>query len=196
MSNETLAAYIEKRRQELGNIPRSKVESDGGLSSGWISKLERGRMNGRPKVTSLEKLAKGLQAPVAEVMEAAGYRPERSTPKVAMVLTGLPVDIEEDVEGMQRMAKRMNLEPVGPYSLRGWPGYPSVDEVYERLKSGEIGAIMVPEWGELGCATIQGRSLAGFLDRKGIPVILSNVHRPNRADAHLYGLGTPPPEAR
>lgn len=72
MSNEQLAAFVRLRLEEL-DLKYAKAERLGGLGHSYISKLLKGQVRGRPKLESVEGLAKALRVPRATIMKLAGY---------------------------------------------------------------------------------------------------------------------------
>lgn len=78
---ESFARWMCSRRSELG-ITLDVLQERTGIKKQHLSVLERASphsLTGKaviPKRPTVEKIAKGLQSPVNEAMEAAGYAPQ------------------------------------------------------------------------------------------------------------------------
>lgn len=66
-----LGAFLRQARKDA-NLTLRAVEKETGISNGYLSQLESGRVR-RPSPTNLHKLSELYRLPYAETMEAAGY---------------------------------------------------------------------------------------------------------------------------
>jgi transcriptional regulator with XRE-family HTH domain len=93
----TIGAQLRALREGRGWSLR-QVARDSGLTSGYLSQLERGEIS-QPRPAILEKLSQGYHVPVGQLMEWAGYAepdPQAISPNQQVALNYLGNDLTEE----------------------------------------------------------------------------------------------------
>ncbi|WP_046213130.1 helix-turn-helix domain-containing protein [Paenibacillus wulumuqiensis] len=143
MDNSSFGSYLKQIREQK-NWSINQLADLAGISTSQISRIENGK-RGVPKPQTIEKIARALGVPYAEMMDRAGYlRPEENqqTPEWAnardrrdfkkmleedgeLMFDGVPLDdedkqrIKDVLTGLFWEAKQMNKrKPVAPDDRR------------------------------------------------------------------------------
>ncbi|ANF95970.1 helix-turn-helix domain-containing protein [Paenibacillus bovis] len=143
MDNSSFGSYLKQIREQK-NWSINQLADLAGISTSQISRIENGK-RGVPKPQTIEKIARALNVPYAEMMDRAGYlRPEENqqTPEWAnsrdkrdfkkmleedgeLMFDGVPLDdedkqrIKDVLTGLFWEAKQMNKRnPVAPDDRR------------------------------------------------------------------------------
>ncbi|WP_017812818.1 helix-turn-helix domain-containing protein [Paenibacillus shenyangensis] len=143
MDNSSFGSYLKQIREQK-NWSINQLADLAGISTSQISRIENGK-RGVPKPQTIEKIARALNVPYAEMMDRAGYlRPEENqqTPEWAnsrdkrdfkkmleedgeLMFDGVPLDdedkqrIKDVLTGLFWEAKQMNKrKPVAPDDRR------------------------------------------------------------------------------
>jgi len=143
VDNSSFGSYLKQIREQK-NWSINQLADLAGISTSQISRIENGK-RGVPKPQTIEKIARALNVPYAEMMDRAGYlRPEENqqTPEWAnsrdkrdfkkmleedgeLMFDGVPLDdedkqrIKDVLTGLFWEAKQMNKrKPVAPDDRR------------------------------------------------------------------------------
>lgn len=103
----TLAEYVRKKREEVG-LSQYALAQKSGLSVRAVQLIEKGER--KPKVETLEKLARGLGVPFEEVAEVAGI-PVLKSRKVPIISWASAGDWEEAIEYPEDWVEVLSSSP-------------------------------------------------------------------------------------
>jgi len=124
-----IGEYIKKKREELG-LSRVKLAKRCGLSQGYLRYLEQGER--KPKIQTLEKLAKGLGVSFEEIAKVAGIPTIRlhRVPVISWASAGHWTEVQDTIpeEWVEIDVSRPNLFAL---RVRG-------DSMEPEFKEGEI----------------------------------------------------------
>lgn len=100
MTSNRLGEYVYRVRMSK-SMSMPDIRRRGGPSIGWLGELESGSLASTPKLGTLQKLAKALDCPLSEILEAAGQHPQlivdNQCRELLDIVRQLPADDYDDM---------------------------------------------------------------------------------------------------